>query len=56
LAGAGDGFHWINLKKGDDRQGKKKIKSRIKEEELTIIASCAHWRCSLLPRRRRGGG
>jgi hypothetical protein len=56
LAGAGDGFHWINLKKGDDRQGKKKIKSRIKEEELTIIASGARWRCSPLPRRRRGGG
>jgi hypothetical protein len=56
LAGAGDGFHWINLKKGDDRQSKKKTKSRIKEEELTIISSGARWRCSPLPRRRRGGG
>jgi hypothetical protein len=56
LAGAGDGFHWINLKKGDDRQSKKKTKSQIKGEELMIIASGARWRCSPLPRRRRGGG
>jgi hypothetical protein len=34
----------------------RKDQSGIKEEESTIIASGAHWRCSPLPHQRHGGG
>jgi hypothetical protein len=47
LAGAGGGFHWINLKKGDDRQGKKKIKSR--NQRGGIDDHCLRRALALLP-------
>jgi hypothetical protein len=49
---------WIPLNQPERKMIVKtrKDQSQSKEEESTIIASGAHWRCSPLPRRRHGGG